>query len=776
MNLINAIFTKIKSISWHRYSVLLIFFVGTVCYAATSEESMMGKIIEFMNIVFVIMTALLTPAVILAWWLLTPDWTMGDFFGLRPYFLNVWILVSNLVYIAFAMILLFLAVMQIFGGENAEYTFKKKLPQFLVGILMVPFTWLIVSWTLSFANQATAAVLAIPMGAIAELESSDTSGKRGIFHEKVIPTKIDIFAVDWEGGIDCTTDSVDANDKRCISAAEFVKNNPSWPFFIMMIYAYDIFRIQSTDLVDIDTAKCTGENSSQEVKNCIKSLTDVVISFGTGLIVTFFFWVLTIALCWVLLMRAFKLWIYVMFSPLFGLAFFSGKGWWEALHSDGGWDHGSGGMSQVGFVQFFKLAMVPVMVSAVLSFWLLFVGVINETFSPGNLQKESSSNSFCTPFEGYMVRYCITPNGEAAQWAISQLIIGTTKDNKNDEYTITFDFWNKFSWFLSNKSASIIKAGGEGIVDSIQSIFAHVILTLISLVIIWMGIKTAVSHDKITEAAFAPFAKLGDSVWHFVQHIPSYIPTPHPSFAALSPAFAGKLAERMRTNVDETVEASTARSMADILGDTETRKSSQLADSINNSDGLDRFINQLASTKRGVRDSNTILKDIKTALDKIPSSLNLQGAELTAFNALNTQLQGASSREEQARILRDPSNAVHIKALESNQKVTALFEQIQSSEPTASSASSSSNELTESEKFKWQTIWSDGNIDISWSLSDTRKKAIKDAFWDENKIKAMSKDEIKTKLAWLWFDKAELDKINTEDQAEKAAISLLKKT
>lgn len=121
---------------------------------------------------------------------------MGDFFGLRPYFLNVWVLVSNLVYIAFAMILLFLAVMQIFGGEDAEYTFKKKLPQFLIGILMVPFTWLIVSWTLSFANQATAAVLAIPMGAIAELESSDTSGNRGIFHEKVIPTKIDIFAVD----------------------------------------------------------------------------------------------------------------------------------------------------------------------------------------------------------------------------------------------------------------------------------------------------------------------------------------------------------------------------------------------------------------------------------------------------------------------------------------------------------------------------------------------------------------------------------------------------
>lgn len=35
-------------------------------------------------------------------------------------------------------------------------------------------------------------------------------------------------------------------------------------------------------------------------------------------------------------MRAFKLWIYVMFSPLFGLAYFTGNGWGEAFHSEGG--------------------------------------------------------------------------------------------------------------------------------------------------------------------------------------------------------------------------------------------------------------------------------------------------------------------------------------------------------------------------------------------------------------------------------------------------------
>jgi hypothetical protein len=51
----------------------------------------------------------------------------------------------------------------------------------------------------------------------------------------------------------------------------------------------------------------------------------LVRKFGLSLITMIFFGILLIALCWVLLMRAFKLWIYIMFSPLFGLAYFTGK-------------------------------------------------------------------------------------------------------------------------------------------------------------------------------------------------------------------------------------------------------------------------------------------------------------------------------------------------------------------------------------------------------------------------------------------------------------------
>lgn len=86
--------------------------------------------------------------------------------------------------------------MQIFSSES-NYAFKKKLPRFLVGIMIVPFTWLIVSWTLSFANQAVAAVLSIPSGAIAQMQTDENGG---LFHLRTIPTKFTLdFSEDAPG-------------------------------------------------------------------------------------------------------------------------------------------------------------------------------------------------------------------------------------------------------------------------------------------------------------------------------------------------------------------------------------------------------------------------------------------------------------------------------------------------------------------------------------------------------------------------------------------------
>lgn len=52
-------------------------------------------------------------------------------------------------------------------------------------------------------------------------------------------------------------------------------------------------------------------------------------------------------------------------------------------------------------------------------------------------------------------------------------------------------------------------AGG---ISSVEDIFAHIILTMLALVFMFMGVKVAVQFDAVTEAAFKPFADLGKSV------------------------------------------------------------------------------------------------------------------------------------------------------------------------------------------------------------------------------------------------------------------------
>lgn len=192
-------------------------------------------------------------------------------------------------------------------------------------------------------------------------------------------------------------------------------HNGSGPFFIILIYAYDIFQINTADMVDVTKLCKTTLEGGKDSSDCIKDLMGIIRSAGLGLIVTTFFGILIVALCWVLLARALKLWIYVMFSPLFGLAYFSGNGWGEAFHSEGGGHGGDSGLTKLGFVPFLKLAMVPVLVAAVLSFGLLFIGVMRSSFTgnqDGDSDGISQGETVCSK-DDYLVRYCITRNSNS---------------------------------------------------------------------------------------------------------------------------------------------------------------------------------------------------------------------------------------------------------------------------------------------------------------------------------------------------------------------------
>jgi hypothetical protein len=74
---------------------------------------------------------------------------------------------------------------------------------------------------------------------------------------------------------------------------------------------------------------------------------------------------------------------------------------------------------------------------------------------------------------------------------------------------------------------------------------------MMALVFMFMGVKVAASYDPVTEAAFKPFASLGESVGNFVAHSPSYLPLPHPAFAALTPAGMKGLSTKLNQSMYE---------------------------------------------------------------------------------------------------------------------------------------------------------------------------------------------------------------------------------
>jgi uncharacterized integral membrane protein len=115
---------------------------------------------------FLILSTLVSPVILLAGWLMSPDWTSGDIFGLRTPMYTLWVTVSNIVYFIYAVMLILIALGTMFGKESFSY--KVMLPKLALGILMVPFTWWFVQWTISLSSVVTASVMSIPSESIKE--------------------------------------------------------------------------------------------------------------------------------------------------------------------------------------------------------------------------------------------------------------------------------------------------------------------------------------------------------------------------------------------------------------------------------------------------------------------------------------------------------------------------------------------------------------------------------------------------------------------------------
>ncbi|USN59058.1 MAG: hypothetical protein H6767_03045 [Candidatus Peribacteria bacterium] len=71
-------------------------------------------------------------------------------------------MVSNIIYFIFAFLLIWIAFMNIIGKEGDTYQLKTALPKFIVGVLIVPFSWFFVQFVLSLSAILTASALTLP--------------------------------------------------------------------------------------------------------------------------------------------------------------------------------------------------------------------------------------------------------------------------------------------------------------------------------------------------------------------------------------------------------------------------------------------------------------------------------------------------------------------------------------------------------------------------------------------------------------------------------------
>ncbi len=145
--------------------------------------------IDVINSLLGILTAIVSPVIMLASWLMSPDWTSGDLFGLRAPMYKLWVVISNIVYLIYAILLIIIAIGTMFNSKN--YSYKVMLPKLALGILMVPFTWWFVQWVISIAAVVTASVITIPAETITQLTATSNPQKDWWTTES-IPRKINL--------------------------------------------------------------------------------------------------------------------------------------------------------------------------------------------------------------------------------------------------------------------------------------------------------------------------------------------------------------------------------------------------------------------------------------------------------------------------------------------------------------------------------------------------------------------------------------------------------
>jgi len=343
--------------------------------------------------------------------------------------------------------------------DDKSFALKSALPKLILWILAVPFTWFIVSATLSVTNVLTASVLSLPFDTI---KTSDNKLVSEVLDTINIP-EVTTFDLDWS----TLTWTVSVSKDKQTTLRKLLETE-NWAYNLLPVYAYWIFKIQDYDKLDDWNIKT------------VTSINELFKKLITWAFFAVVFGILVIAIAFALFTRMAMLWIFAMFSPFFALNIFLWSAKIKALEKI---------QSKLSITKFISLAMVPVYVSAALSFWLMFLS--------------------------------ITQNNISWVWATNKTTVFSKCDWIEDCQKMKI-FWLTLQ--IKGKWAAKWAEGADGAKELTTWFIGQMIMSILALIILWMVVMAALWADEITKAAVEPIAKFWWDIWKLLVDAPKYIP------------------------------------------------------------------------------------------------------------------------------------------------------------------------------------------------------------------------------------------------------------
>ncbi len=133
--------------------VIITLFSTDNTFAEWTEQSQTqtDPAVWFLVGLIKIITVFLSISTVLISSLMAPEWTSWSVLWLNQPLKELWYLISNIVYFIFAIIFIYIAIMNILW-KSWDYELKSALPRFIVWLLIVPFSWFIVQFIIEYNN------------------------------------------------------------------------------------------------------------------------------------------------------------------------------------------------------------------------------------------------------------------------------------------------------------------------------------------------------------------------------------------------------------------------------------------------------------------------------------------------------------------------------------------------------------------------------------------------------------------------------------------------